>query len=127
LRIYDALDDAEQIEGAAREAVDPRHRHHVTGGQLAEHPVEFAPVRSRAGRLLPVDIPATASGGAKLYKLAVEGLPHGADAGIADEPFFRMNFDHNLWYPARLPLPKKLKRATLILNTPRTRGMSIIS
>jgi hypothetical protein len=32
----------------------------------------------------------------KLLKLVVEGLPHGADAGIADEPFFGVSFDHNL-------------------------------
>jgi hypothetical protein len=58
------------------------------GGQLAEHPVKLAPVGPRAGDLLPVDVPAAASGLAKLLKLAVEGLPVGADAGIADEPFF---------------------------------------
>jgi hypothetical protein len=28
--------------------------------------------------------------------LAVEGLPVGAGAGIADEPFFGVSFDHNL-------------------------------
>jgi hypothetical protein len=25
-------------------AVNPRHRHHVAGGQLADHPVKLAPV-----------------------------------------------------------------------------------
>jgi len=29
------LDDGEQVEGAAREAVNPRHRHHVAGGAEA--------------------------------------------------------------------------------------------
>jgi hypothetical protein len=43
-----------------------------------------------------VDIPAAASCGAKLLKLGVEGLPVGADAGIADEPFFGMSFGHIL-------------------------------
>ena len=38
LGVRDALDDGEQIEGAAREAVNPRHRHHVAGGEAAEHP-----------------------------------------------------------------------------------------
>jgi hypothetical protein len=33
-------------------------------------------------------VPAGASGLAKLVKLAVQGLPVGADAGIADEAFF---------------------------------------
>ena len=46
--------------------------------------------------LLAVDVAAAASGGAKLLKLAVEGLPVDADPGIADEPFFRVSFDHNL-------------------------------
>jgi hypothetical protein len=26
-------DDGEQVEGAAREAINPRHRHHVAGGE----------------------------------------------------------------------------------------------
>jgi hypothetical protein len=34
-------------------------------------------------------------GGAKLLKLAVEGLAHGADAGITDQPFRGVSFDHN--------------------------------
>src|SRR5205823_3826233 len=89
----DALDDAEQVKGAAREAVNARHRHHVAEGQLAEHPVKLAPVGPRAGRLLAVDVAAAASGGAKLLKLAVEALPHGTDAGIADKPFFGVSFD----------------------------------
>jgi hypothetical protein len=42
LGVDDALDYAEQIEGAASEAINARHRHHVAGGQLAEHPVKLA-------------------------------------------------------------------------------------
>ena len=42
----------------------------------------------RARNLLPVDVPAAASGGAELVELGVEGLPVGRDAGVADEPFF---------------------------------------
>ena len=86
--VHDLLDDGEQVEGAARQPVNPRHRHHVAGGQLAEHPVKLAPVGPRARHLLAVDVPAAASGGAKLVKLAVERLPVGADARVADEPFF---------------------------------------
>jgi hypothetical protein len=67
----DALDDGEQIEGAPREAVNPGHRHHVAGGQFAEHPVKLAPVGARARHLLAVDVPAGASGLAKFVKLAV--------------------------------------------------------
>ena len=36
------------------------------------------------------------SGGAQLLKLRVEGLPVGADAGVADEAFFGVRFDHYL-------------------------------
>jgi len=66
-RVDDALDDAQQIEGAAREAVNPLHCHHVTGEWRAE-----------------------------LLKLAIEGLPAGANAGIPDEAFFGMTFGHIL-------------------------------
>jgi MFS family permease len=31
-----------------------------------------------------------------VYKLRVEGLPVGADAGIAEEPFFGVSFGHIL-------------------------------
>ena len=75
-------------KGAAGEAVDACHRHHVAGGQLAEHLVKLAPVGAHARHLLAVDVPAAASRGAKLLKLAVNRLPVGADAGIADEPLF---------------------------------------
>ena len=85
---HDALDDAKEVEGAARKSVNPRHRHHIAGGQPAEHPVKLAPVCPRTGHLLLVDVPAVASGLAKLLKLTVEGLPVGRDASIADEPFF---------------------------------------
>ena len=92
LGVHDALDDGEQVEGAARQPVNPRHRHPVAGGELAEHPVKLAPVGPCACHLLAIDVPAAASGGAKLLKLPVECLPVGADAGIADEPFFGGEF-----------------------------------
>jgi hypothetical protein len=69
-------------KGAARQPVDPCHRHHVAGSQLAQHPVKLAPVGPCARHLFAVDVPAPASGGAKLVKLAVEGLPVGGDTGI---------------------------------------------
>ena len=40
--------DGEQIEGAAREAVNPRHRHHVAGGEALEHLEKLAAVVVRA-------------------------------------------------------------------------------
>ena len=94
LGVHDLLDDGEQIKGAARQPVDARYCHHVAGGQLAEHPVKLAPVGPRARHLFAVDVSARASNLAKLLKLAVEGLPVRADAGIADEALFRV--DHNL-------------------------------
>ena len=95
----DALDDSEQVEGAARQPVDARHRHHVAGGELAEHPVKLAPTGACARHLLPVDVPAAASGLAKLLKLTVEGPPVCRDAGIADEAFFGVGFGHILCKP----------------------------
>lgn len=96
LGVHDPLDDLEQVEGAAGEAIDARHRHHVAGGQAVEHTKQFAPVGARARHLLAVDVSAAASGGAELVELGVEGLPVGRDAGIADEAFFGVSFGHIL-------------------------------
>ena len=62
LGVHDALDDAEQVKGAACQPINPCHRHHVAGGQLAEHPVKLAAVGPRAGRLLAVDVAAAETG-----------------------------------------------------------------
>jgi hypothetical protein len=61
LGIDDALDDGEQVKGAARQPINARHRHHIAGGQLAEHFVKLAPVGPRARHLLAVDLAAGAS------------------------------------------------------------------
>ena len=82
-----------------RKPVDPRHRHHVAGAEFPEHLVKLAPVGPRPRHLVPVDVPAAASGLAKLLKLAVEGLPVGRDAGIPDRPFFKVSFVHILCKP----------------------------
>ena len=95
-RTAKSLDDAEKVKGAARQPVNPRHRYHVAGDQLAEHPVKLAPDGPRARHLLAVDVAAAAPGGAKLLKLAVEGLPVGGYAGTADEAFFTVSFGHIL-------------------------------
>jgi hypothetical protein len=71
------LDDGEQIEGAAGEAVTS------PGASLPS----IRQSSRRSGHRLAVDV--GASRRPKLLKLAVEGLPVGADAGIADEPFIR--------------------------------------
>jgi hypothetical protein len=96
LGVHDALDDLEQVEGAAGEAVNPRHRHHVAGGKAVEHAEKLAPVGACAGHLLAVDVAAAASGGAKLVKLGVQGLPVGAHARVAHEAFFGVSFGHIL-------------------------------
>ena len=54
------------------------------------------PAATARRHLLAADIPAAASGLEKLLKLAVEGLPVGADAGIADKPFFEVSSGHIL-------------------------------
>ena len=73
----------------SHKAVDPRHRHYVAGAELAEHAEKLAPVRARARGLLAVDVPAAASGGAKLLKLSVEGLPVGGDAADGARHYVR--------------------------------------
>ena len=59
--------DAGYISLVQRDAVDARHRHHVSGGKVAEHFEKFAPVAVRAGDFLPVNFCATRA--AKLLKL----------------------------------------------------------
>jgi hypothetical protein len=86
LSVHDELDDREQVEGRAREAVDPRHRHHVVGGEGSEHFEEFAPVVVRARHRLAVNL--GASRAAQLLKLGVERLSIGADADIAEAAVF---------------------------------------
>ena len=86
LASHNPLDDGEEVEGAARQSVNPRHRHHVAGGEVLEHFEELAAVVVRARDLLAVN-PA-APFGAQLLKLAVERLSVGAHAGIAETPVF---------------------------------------
>jgi hypothetical protein len=84
----------------------------VAGGQLVEHPVKLAPLGARARHLLAVDVPAAASGGAELVKLAVEGLPVGAEAGIADKPCFGVSFGHILCKPLPIDLAGKCTKVS---------------
>jgi hypothetical protein len=62
--VHDSLDDAEKVKRAARQPVNPCHRHHAAGSQFFEHAEELAAVGTRAGHLLSADVPAAASGGA---------------------------------------------------------------
>jgi hypothetical protein len=52
----DLLDDGEQIEGAAGEAVNPCNGHHVAGSEVLKHFEKFTPVVVRAGHLLAVNL-----------------------------------------------------------------------
>ena len=70
--------------------VDPRHRHHVAGGERLQELEQLAPVGPRTGCLLAVNLGAPF--GAQLLKLRVERLPVGADAGIAEAAGFRGGF-----------------------------------
>ena len=70
------------------------HCHHVAGREALEHFEKLAAVVVRARHLLAVN-PA-ASLGAQLLKLGVEGLPVGADAGIAETAVLRVSFRHIL-------------------------------
>jgi hypothetical protein len=94
LGVRDALDDAEQVRGAAREAVNPRHRDHVAGAETVEHAERLAPVGARTRHLLAVDVPVGACGQAQLLKLGVEGLAVVADAGIAETVVLQVCFGH---------------------------------
>src|SRR5215472_15734567 len=80
-------------------------------GQLAEYAVKFPLVGPRT--LLAVHVPAAASCGSEEFRLAVEALPVGADAGVPDEPFFSVRFDHT--YDTHEPLKSWAQRFSSIL------------
>jgi hypothetical protein len=48
LGVHDLLDDGEQVEGAAREAVDARDDYHIARGKEVEQFEQFPPVAERA-------------------------------------------------------------------------------
>jgi hypothetical protein len=66
------LHDGTHIEGRACEAIDARNRHHVAGGEVAEHFQKLAPVAVCAGHLLAVNLGAARA--AKPLKLGTERL-----------------------------------------------------
>jgi hypothetical protein len=85
---------AKKVEGAAREAVDARHGHHVAGGEGVWQFEKLAAVAARARHLLAVNLRTACA--AKLLKLGVERLPVGANASIAETAILRMNSGHIL-------------------------------
>jgi hypothetical protein len=56
---HDLLDNSEQVKGAARQPVNARHRHHVTGRKALEHFEKLAPVAARARHLFAVNLGGT--------------------------------------------------------------------
>lgn len=85
-RVHDLFDDGKQIEDRARQTVDPRYNHHVTGGQSLQKLQQFAPIGSGTAHLFVVNLNATV--GPQLLKLRVERLSISADAGIAEAADF---------------------------------------
>jgi hypothetical protein len=83
-----------------RAPAGPRHRYRIAGASLPSK--RLSSRWSGPRTLLAVNVPAVAFCGAELFKLAFEGLPLGADAGVPDKPFLRMRFDHT--YDAYEPL-----------------------
>src|SRR5689334_17139889 len=67
LSVHDLLNDSEQVEGAAREAVDPGDCHHVAGSEVLKHFEKLAAVVVRARHFLAINL-GGATGGAKLHK-----------------------------------------------------------
>jgi hypothetical protein len=59
LGVYDLLDDGEQVEGAAQQAVNACHRHHVAEREDVQHFQELAAVVARAGHLLTENLGAS--------------------------------------------------------------------
>jgi hypothetical protein len=60
--------DNEEVEGAARQPVDAHRGYHIIAGEAVKHQQKLAPVGPRARRLLAVDVPAAAPGGAALAR-----------------------------------------------------------
>jgi len=90
--IHNALHDGKEVEGRARQAVYPRHRHNVAGGEILQEALQLASVGSGAAGLLPVDL--GASSRTELLELSVERLPVSADSGIAEGAVFWRSFGH---------------------------------
>ncbi len=80
--VHDPLDDGEQVEGRAGQAVDARHRYHVAGRDPLQQLQQLAPVGPRAAGLLAVNPAAPL--GLQLLKLGIERLAIGADAGVSE-------------------------------------------
>jgi hypothetical protein len=92
LRVHVLLDDGEQVEGAARQAVNAGHRHHVAGGDGVQHFEKLVAVAVCARDLLAIN-PA-ASRAAKLLRLVVERLSVDADA---EQPRGNYNVEKARW------------------------------
>src|SRR6516165_2989582 len=61
LGVHDLFDYGEQVKGAAGEAVNPRHRHHIAGGETFQHVEKLAAVGARTRHLLAVNLGASSA------------------------------------------------------------------
>jgi hypothetical protein len=69
----DRREGVEKIARRARQPVEPRHHHHVAGGEHGEQPAKLRPVRLGSARHLSEH--PLGSGGAKLAHLRRLALP----------------------------------------------------
>jgi hypothetical protein len=92
--VDDTFDDREQVEGAPSKSINPGDDDYIPGDEVLEELQEFASVSPRTAGRFAVDLIAPTC--AKLFKLGVEGLPKGADAGVSQVTIFCVNFDHIL-------------------------------
>lgn len=74
----DFLEDREQVEHRARQAIDPRHHHQATGRDIMEELQQVASIDASRS-LFPGNL--RASGLLQLLKLNVELPAAGAEAG----------------------------------------------
>ena len=83
LGVHDAPDDAEQVEGRARQAVNPGHDHLVSLLEASEESVQFPAVGTGTAGLFLED--AAASGRRKLFQLRIKRLSDRRDTRISHQ------------------------------------------
>lgn len=53
--LIDDVDDLQKVLQGAGETVELRHRHHIAGSDLVQHPVQFRPMAARPADMLVED------------------------------------------------------------------------
>jgi hypothetical protein len=69
----DRRERVQQVAGRVRQPVEPRHHHHVAGGEVIEQPAKLHPVGLGPARHFPEYL--LGSFGAKLAHLRINALP----------------------------------------------------